>query len=550
MAADNNGADVEAMTVVASRRSLTLPSSPGPALIGAFVAAYVALDWISFIDPVGPLGITPWNPAPGLALFLLLRYGWPFAPWLGLAVLAAEVIVRGAPAPWPVLLVNAAVIAGGYALLGALLRGRLGFRDELATLRDVTIFLFATAIATGVVALAYVSVFVGSGVLSAEHFAHSIAQFWVGDLIGIVVTTPVLLVVARARTPGFDRSRVESGAQIVAILAALWLVFESGFGEELKLFYVLFLPLIWIAMRRGVPGSAFAALLMQLGVIAALTLGGHVSGAVLDFQVLLLALAPTGLLLGAAVEEQHAAGARLREKQVQLDRSLRAAAASELASVLAHELNQPLSAIGTYARACQLLLQNGDPGGEFMPTLDKVVTEANRAGAVIRRLREFILRGTVRRESIAVAALLEGAAESARLHAQRHGIVLAVVVPAAIPDALGDRVQLETVLHNLIANAIDATATHPGKGTIRLHADRDDAGFVRICVADNGPGVSPEVAATLFEPLRSSKTKGLGLGLAISRTIVEANGGRLWLEPSAHGARFCLVLSSANAANA
>ena len=82
MAADNNGSDVEAMTVVASRRSLALPSSPGPALIGAFLAGYVVLDWVSFIDPVGPLGITPWNPAPGLALFLLLRYGLPFAPWL------------------------------------------------------------------------------------------------------------------------------------------------------------------------------------------------------------------------------------------------------------------------------------------------------------------------------------------------------------------------------------------------------------------------------------------------------------------------------------
>ena len=107
----------------------------------------------------------------------------------------------------------------------------------------------------------------------------------------------------------------------------------------------------------------------------------------------MLALALTGLFLGVSVDERRAAEAKLRDKQAELDRSLRAAAASELASTLAHELNQPLSAIGTYTRSAQILLERGDPDGELPATMRKVVAEANRAGTVMRRLREFVLTG-------------------------------------------------------------------------------------------------------------------------------------------------------------
>ena len=115
-------------------------------------------------------------------------------------------------------------------------------------------------------------------------------------------------------------------------------------------------------------------------------------------------------------------------------------------------------------------------------------------------------------------------------------------VPGRVPDALGDRAQLETVLHNLIVNAVDALKGQRGSRTIRLSAEIGEPGFVRVSVTDNGPGVPQGIAATLFQPLASSKTDGLGLGLAISRTIVEAHGGRLWLDSAAHGALFCLSL--------
>jgi two-component system, LuxR family, sensor kinase FixL len=522
--------------------SLALPVQPGVPLLVVFVGAYIALDWVSHVDPLGPLGITPWNPSPGLALFLLLRYGLRHAPWLFAAAFLSQILVGSGAAPWPVLAGTAALIAIGYTAIAALLVRRLAFSRDLATLRDVTLFVTTTVLGTLLIALLCVSLFAASGAIPGDIFTRSVAHFWIGDMIGVIVTTPVLLVATRPRLPVPAVSRMEVLVQFVAIVAALALIFASGVGDELKLFYLLFLPQIWIAMRHGVSGTVWATLLVQLGLIAALMLGGHAPGEVLDFQFLMLALALTGLFMGVTLDERRAAESELRAKQSELDRSLRAAAASELASTLAHELNQPLSAVASYTRACQLLLEQGDPAQELVPTLNKVVAEANRAATVVRRLREFVLSGAVRQDPLAVASLLEGVAEAARPRAQRHGILLSVVVPAALPLALGDRVQLETVLHNLVANAIDAVKTNVGERSIRIEAAPAAADMVQIAVADNGPGIHADVSTTLFQPLASTKIEGLGLGLAISRTIVEAHGGRLWLEPGARGARFCLTL--------
>jgi len=522
--------------------SLSLPRRPGAAFIAGYIALYVALDWVSFIDPLGPLGITPWNPPPGLSLFLLLRYGLAMTPWLFVAAFLVEVLVRGVPAPWPVIVAACALLAGGYALVAALLRGRLRFHGEFTTLRDVTVFTAAVVIATLGIALAYIALFAAAGVIAAETYVRSVAQFWIGDLIGIIVVTPLLLVATRMRGRVHGFAPGEALLQGISVVAALFLVFVSGVGQQLKLFYVLFLPLTWIAMRRGLAGTTAATLLVQIGLIAALLFGGHRPGEVLDFQFLMLALALTGLFLGVSVDERRTAEAKLRDKQTELDRSLRAAAASELASTLAHELNQPLSAIGTYTRSAQILLERGDPDGELPATMRKVVAEANRAGMVMRRLREFVLTGAVRLEPLRPATLLEDAAAAALARAQQHHVLLTTVAAPDLPAVLGDRIPLETVLHNLIANAIDAVTGQERGRVVRVSAVRHDANTVRISVEDEGPGIAPEMAATLFEPLATNKAHGLGLGLPISRTIVEAHGGRLWLEPTARGACFCLTL--------
>ena len=150
--------------------------------------------------------------------------------------------------------------------------------------------------------------------------------------------------------------------QAALVVAVLWVVFGSGWFEELKLFYLVFLPLIWIAMRYGIEGTTVVTAVIQVGLIIALRLGGYGSGIVLEFQFLLLAVAVTGLFLGLTVSERHQMALQLRDKQFQLDRSLRLTGASEMASALAHELNQPLTAIGSYVRACQVMVDAQTPG--------------------------------------------------------------------------------------------------------------------------------------------------------------------------------------------
>ena len=517
---------------------------PAPVVAVAYVALYVALDWVSFIHPVGALGITPWNPPPGLSLAFLWRCGLRQGPWLFVAALAAEFLVRGAPAPLPVLVAASLLLAVSYTALAALLARVLRVDADLPSLRDVTVFAVAAAVACAIIALAFVALFAGSGVLPPREFRESVMQFWIGDLIGIVVTAPALLVVTRRAGPGW-RPTWETFAELAAIALALWLVFGAGLGDAPALFYVVFLPIVWIAMRQGFEGAVFGTVAIQLGLIGAIVFTGQGRATALEFQFLMLAIAVTGLLLGAAVSERRTIERELREKQATLDRSLRLAAASELASTLAHELNQPLSAIGAYLRACQMMLAQSGDRGELAATMDKVIAEANRAGGVVRRLRDFFRTGSTRIEPIAPGVLVAEACATLRERASEQRVVVEQAAANA-PDVLVDPVQVESVLHNLVANAIDALQRAPGERRVRVEAALDDDGFVRIAVTDNGPGVTPEIEASLFDPFVTTKATGMGLGLAISRSIVEAHGGRLWHERLSRGSMFAFTLPLAS----
>lgn len=522
------------------RRWWTSPLAAGT----AYVVLYVALDWVSYIDPVAAFAITPWNPPPGLSIAFLLRRGIRQGPWLFVAALAAEFLVRGASAPLPVLIAASLLLAVAYTGVSALLARVLRIDPDLASLRDAAAFVVSIAVACGIVALAFVALFARSGLLPPGEFPHSVIRFWIGDLIGIVITAPVLLVATRVRRPSI-RIDAEKVLQLLAIFAALWIVFGAGLPDTTTLFYVLFLPIIWIAMRGGLEGAVFGTLAVQLGLIAAIVLTGQSHATMLEFQFLMLAIAVTALLLGAAVSERRTIERALREKQATLDRSLRLAAASELASALAHEMNQPLSAMTAYLRACQLMLERTkSPDVELRATMSKAVTEANRAASVVRRLRDFFRSGAVQMELISPAELIDEACTAMRERAKRHGVTLEASA-RNLPDVRVDRVQIETVLANLLGNAIDALQQRRGAREVRVDAASDAPGYVRIAVADNGPGVDPEIARALFDPFVTSKPTGMGLGLAISRSIVDAHGGKLWHETRDPGSLFCFTVPSA-----
>jgi two-component system sensor kinase FixL len=237
------------------------------------------------------------------------------------------------------------------------------------------------------------------------------------------------------------------------------------------------------------------------------------------------------------VTARRDAEARLRAAQAEAVRASRIGAVGAMATGLAHELNQPLGAIANYAAAAAALLGReaaSGPGERARRMLERMAEQAQRAGAILRRLREVVGRADVELGSLPVARLLERARQEAPLSFGAEPPELRVEAEAGLGEVFGDAEQLLLVLGNLARNAAEAMEGLPER-RILVRACRAAEG-VEFSVSDTGPGLPPGAAARRFEPFRSTKPGGMGIGLAICRTIVEAHGGRIWADPPRPGA--------------
>ncbi|MCW4463462.1 PAS domain S-box protein [Sphingomonas sp. BT-65] len=247
--------------------------------------------------------------------------------------------------------------------------------------------------------------------------------------------------------------------------------------------------------------------------------------------------------------EKQAAERRINELRGDLVHAARVSAMGTMASTLAHELNQPITAVATFVRGARNLLHEDklDDRGMIEDGLDGAYEEALRAGAIVRRLREFVARGEVEKSVADLVELVEEASKLALLDAREKGIRTQIELDHAVRQVLVDKIQIQQVLINLMRNAIEAMGQSPSR-LLTVSSASDDDGFLRVTVADTGPGVAPEITENLFRAFNSTKRDGLGLGLSICRTIVEANGGRIWMEPQLEGgARFHFTLIRADA---
>jgi two-component system sensor kinase FixL len=200
----------------------------------------------------------------------------------------------------------------------------------------------------------------------------------------------------------------------------------------------------------------------------------------------------------------------------------------EMASALAHELNQPLSAIANYMKGSRRLLEDrtDDDADLIRDAMDKAAEQSLRAGQIIRRLRDFVTRGEGERRVESVKKLIEEASALALVGAKEHGIRVRFQFEPAQDLVLVDKVQIQQVMLNLIRNAVEAMAQSERRELL-ISTSAADGGMVEIAVADSGQGITPEVAAQLFRPFVTTKPQGMGVGLSISRTIVEAHGGQI-----------------------
>lgn len=497
---------------------------------GLYVLAYLALDWVSYAQPVLKLGVSPWSPQTGLMVAYLLWLGPRWVPVAVVAEFTAAWLFRDASSQWAPHALASVWVAGTYAGFAAL--GGAGLMQRaLQTLGSAMRMLLATAVAALVSAAGYVGSFMLLDELALSAASNGLVRYWIGQVNGVVMLVPLLMllpllpVARRALRDDWWRAAL----QALVLGLCIWVLFrhlEVGLKE--RMFYPLFVPMVWIAMRWGGVGALLASLVIQSGIVA-MVRGTPEGAPPLDLQLLILTLSITGTLLGVAVTERARARAEARERDRQLARAMRFAVAGEMASALTHELNQPITALVSYLQASQIMSAPSVGADQRLSdTLAKAAGEARRASQVLRRLRDFY-QGTSEAPAgpSDIAAGCASVFEVLDARLRQRGIPVRVSLAHGLPPVAIDGTRLEIVLHNVFNNAVDALVGSGASRSEVLVTAHQDGPQVVINIHDSGPGVAEEALGQLFEPFYTTKPDGMGLGLAICQSLVRAQGGEL-----------------------
>jgi signal transduction histidine kinase len=521
---------------------------PNAMAAGALLVAYVGLEWVSFLHEHKGVPVTPWNPGLGVAFALLVLRGARYGLVLFAGVVVAEIFVLRTELAWPVMLTMAVFAASSFTAAAVAARRYLRLDVGLRHVRDVLVLL-----ATGAAAATLSAVLVSALLLAADELrltdlTQASVPLLVGDIIGIAVMTPLLLRLW-LRWPDLEPRTVLALVPDLLLLLAvigvtLWAIVGAGSPSGYKFFSLLFLPVVAAGVRHGIDGACVSLAATQLGLVGLLRFHGYDAAAFTEFQVVMLALTTSGLLVGVVVSERRRADLaareaemRLKDMQAEAARAARMNMVSGMASALAHEINQPMTAARALARSVQQLLSAPQADAERVRTnLATLVAQIDHAGGVVRRMRDFLRRGRPHFSTLDVGTVLDDALVLARPDAANNSAAIALEIDDALPAVFGDRIQLQQVVLNLVHNAVESIVeSGRADGCIRVAArPSGEASAVEISVTDNGVGIPAD--RPLFEPLTSSKKDGLGLGLSICASIVQAHGGRIWLHSGAAGA--------------
>lgn len=334
-----------------------------------------------------------------------------------------------------------------------------------------------------------------------------------------------------------------SGPLSVFLLAVAIFVADTVTDLEIAVavFYVaVVLMSVRFCRKRGVVAVSAACMVLTL-VSFLLTLGGSFSAGVINGLISATAIAiTTGLVL-----KMENARVAMETAQAHLAHIARITVLGEMTASIAHEINQPLAAVVTNGNACSRWLAAEPPNLErARGTIDRIVEDAVRASEVIARIRALARRTPAGTAKLDLGELVEETIALVQTEIRQNGVSVQTTIAEGLPPVLADKVQIQQVLLNLITNAMEAMR-HAGGGPRELriglssHAD----GHVLVALHDSGVGLGTDDPALLFEPFHTTKPEGMGMGLAISRTIVEAHGGRIWATPNKpRGAILCLTL--------
>lgn len=518
-------------------------------LIPGFLGLLLLLDWATYVPSFAPLGITPWNPSIGLALGFVLVKGPAYLPLLALGTLLSDLLVRGLPLPLSSLLVEVAAVSVVYMFgLWLLWRSKPPFDPALGSMQDLQrLAVFATVSAAGVAA-AYVGGLVWGGNLPADEFLASALRYWVGDTIGIMVVTPFMLLLVRSgRRPMLTREFV---ASLALVLVSVLVVFAPEHRLQTQLFYVLFLPIVWIALRSGLEAVSTALLVMQVAIMVVLHAGKQDAVNVTEVQAFLLVLVCAGLAIGVLIRERQRNEENVRLQQAAIAKAARLGSMDRLTTSIAHEINQPLTAIGNYSKAAvRALDQTPADIGSARDAAVKAAGQVARASAVIEHLRNLFILGRVELAPAPVSLLIEESIELVRPELARASVRIETEIARGLPDVMVDLLQAEQLITNLLRNAIEAMRDTPApKRRIRLTASGHGPAEVEIRITDSGPGFPAGFRLATNVPNLTTKPEGLGIGLTLCHSIVEAHGGRMSISEAGVPGTVSFTLKAACAA--
>ena len=539
---------------LASRRASVVET----ALLGAgYLVVYVLFDWISTIEH-NPFATYSWNPNSGASFAAIVIFGPRMLPFLFVAPLLGDLAVPQFPLPLSFEFAATVLIGGTYGAAGVfLLHPVRNFDRTLQSMSSLILLTFTVLASTALVAVGFIGLVVAAGLLQTADLAPAAAVYWVGDMIGIMVVTPVAMVLWTRRYGVWVSA--EALPQLAAIIAAAVLAYVYWTLEHVAFFYILFVPVVWMAVRTGIEGVCLGILTTQLCFILGFHAFPDEIAEMPKMQALMLVLAFTGLFAGGLVTERRRTEAVLRLHQESLARLARLGSVGELAAAVAHELNQPLMAAGTYTRLVDDAIRSGNGNTEATAnTARKAAAQVERAAAVVRRLRALVRLDRSNRVACRVDRIVRETIDLCQPDLDRLGVKVQQAIAAGLPPVNVDVLQIEQALLNLLRNSIDAigevgqqVGKETGQATIAIEAALADPDFVEVAVYDSGPGFAPDRAANAFLPLSSTKKEGLGIGLSLCRSLIEAHGGRIWLDTNAAGAaiHFTLPVASSPASN-
>jgi two-component system sensor kinase FixL len=510
----------------------------------AFTTIYLAINLLTEWHEFDRLGITLWSPDDGLSLALLLE-SVAFAPFVFLAGVLVDLSIAGVHPSIGVTVAAEFCLTLAYVGLAFILKNALKFDIKQFRLPDVVAFLLLVPAGAALSAFIYCGILYLGGGLSSDKVFVAMVHCWIGAALGIVTIIPATTAAFNYSLPPWRWSGYTLFTIFIFVLGiGLGFAALVGVGDKLYyLFNLLFLPVIWVAMREGYAGVALALVTIQLTLAVLTAFVGYNTTDFAILQLLMLVLSITGLLLGAVTTERQDAALRLREQKSELSRMVSNARAGAMGMALAHEVSQPLSTVATYLHAARRLLQASAASEPVMDALVKAEAEAQRAREVLERIRDFVSNGNLNLTPVDVSALAEKIGELCREEAAARGVLVEVESMGLVPLIEADGIQIEQVLINLVGNAIDAAAERldaRGRVTMRVAAK---ANAIMLRVEDNGRGVAPDLADNIFDAYQTTKPRGMGLGLHLSRRIVQRHAGRLWWEPvTTGGARFVVEL--------